>query len=644
MHRWSRLNTRVVIRLLAIMVAGVCSAGSKTAPVVDIPLNETGQKLQAQYDSQLKALQVEVAKALPVIDEQQKAAFLKAYQVEAEASANELKESRALNAKHGATGKNDALIAKHDQALAALALAAANALAPTKVILQPLEAFLVSDKLDAQLMTCAILVQATPRRLASFAQQGPAQEALVSKLLADAGLMQQMLVAEGAAAGQYGQAMQIYAAIQQASPRAKDGCLQRLALATSLEHALPVLQTNPQASTNGPAVVDPVQRYLHFEKAYLAGELDPAFKDLTVWDYRNVVDSDAPDAVLAWGREMLRNYRPDHIVTANYCWRYVKAVRTEVKYGSEDQKNDFPTLQLYQNIANTGGVCGRRAWFGGFILRCFGIPTVRRPQDGHAALAHWTPAGWVITFGAGWEWGWTKFGEGVDFAAYTRARKDEGAYLPVLRAQWTGDALGEARAFGLHSVASGFWNGVALYRQRALVEASKAVVLTAVGQDIAEANVSKEKDLVEAVPLPETDKQIVTGPDGAITIPAAACSVLGTNKEKIVFMKSNQGGLQIHYSRNYGAVDFEYAVDVPEAGKYALQARVVTVSPGQHLLVAANGAKEPVDIAAPYTIGMWGQTPPVQIELVKGRNVLHCSRPEPVKGLTIKDFTLVQMK
>ena len=49
-----------------------------------------------------------------------------------------------------------------------------------------------------------------------------------------------------------------------------------------------------------------------------------------------------------------------------------------------------------------GGVCGRRAFFGRFILQSFGIPTVARPQTGHASLVHWTPDGWVICLGGGW--------------------------------------------------------------------------------------------------------------------------------------------------------------------------------------------------------------------------------------------------
>ena len=79
---------------------------------------------------------------------------------------------------------------------------------------------------------------------------------------------------------------------------------------------------------------------------------------------------------------------------------------------------------------------------------------------------------------------------------------------------------------------------------------------------------------------------------------------------------------------------------MPTAGKYALSARVVTPSWQQHLLVSANDAKEPTDIAVPVTIGMWDKTQPVEVSLVKGRNVLRFSRNEPVKGLTIKEFTL----
>jgi len=109
-------------------------------------------------------------------------------------------------------------------------------------------------------------------------------------------------------------------------------------------------------------------------------------------------------------------------------------------------------------------------------------------------------------------------------------------------------------------------------------------------------------------------------------------------------MKSYLGGMQLHYSRLGNPEPFEYTFDAPAAGTYALSARVVTVSPDQHLLVTANDAKEPVDIAAPYTIGKWDTTPPVEVALVKGKNVLRFTRIESAKGLTIKEFTLKPVK
>jgi len=627
---------------LSILVGmGTALAGPKPATEPPVPLTAAGEKLQAEYEATLTALRAQILQALPAVEESQKAAFLKAYAAEATATAAELKAGRALN---GKPKDKEAAEKARDAAKAALAQAKAAAQLPAKAILAELDKFLASDKLDAKLVKAAVLAQATPRGLAEFAQQGPEQQALVKKLLADTGLMKQMLIAGGANGGKYGRAMEIYTAIQKASPQARRGELQRLALATALEHAVPIEQKNPEADKNAPRFVDPVKRYLHFEKAYLDGELDPAFKNLTVWEYRNVVNGDETEDALTWGRAMLRNYRPDHIATSDYKWRYVKAVKTDVKYGSADQKNDLPTNQLYQNIIMTGGVCGRRAWFGGFILRCFGIPIVRRPQEGHAALAHWTPEGWVINFGAGWDWGWTKYGEGIDFEQYTQARKNEAAFLPVLRAQWMGDVLGEKRVFGMCDEPSGFWNGVALYRQRAIVEAAKVASLGAVGTDIGEANVSKEKEHVVHVNVTEADKKVDVSPTGVITIPAVACVNTSTNVNTIVFMKSNLGGLQMHYERVSQPATFEYTFHAPQAGQYALTARVVTVSPEQHLLLTVNDAAEPVVVNMPYTRGMWQASAPVTITLAQGKNVLRFDRKPEYRGLTIKDFTLTPVK
>lgn len=624
--------------VLAAVMGATCAAAPQTAEPV--ALNATGEKLLASYSAMLEQLQAQIIRFLPRIAEPQMAALVKAYQDEAAAMAAELK---AMHAQARSKDKEAAAKA-YRAAQQARELAAKNAQAPVKSLLPTLQRFLASDKLDALLVRYVILAEATPRGLAQFAQQGREQQALVERLLADGDLMKQMLIAGGAKDGQYGQAMRIYNDIQQASSKANAGALQRLALAVSLEHAVPMAQSNPLAAANAPAAVDPVKRYLHFEKAFLDGELDPCFADLTVWEYRMVVNGDEPDEILSWGREMLRNYRPDHIYTPDYRWRYVGIVNSDVKYGSQDVKNDLPTLQKYQNIILNGGVCGRRAFFGRFILRCFGIPTLARPQTGHAALTHWTPDGWVINLGAGWGWGRTSYGADLDFLAHTQAREDEEIFLQVLRAQWIGTALGEKKAFGFYAPTSGFWNAVALYRQREIIAAAEASPSPRQSTGGRNGRQPTLLDRILATDLTAAAERIAVAPNGVITIPAAACSKPTSNTRKILFMKSFLGGRQLHYGRLGNPEVFAYTFAAPAAGRYALSARVVTVNMNQHLSLTVNNAQSAVDIPVPYTIGLWGKTEPVEITLREGTNTLSFTLPTANYGVTIKDFTLTPVK
>jgi len=637
-----------LLAVTLIDLANLSAAAKNAEPRTS--LTAAGEKLQADYSEMLTALQAEIGKSLPKIDEQKRGAFLKANS--ALAAAQSAVKAAASASQRVAKSKD----AKQKEAAAKACRAAENALSQTqedalaaaRILLAEVQSFLASDKMDAKLVKCTVLANATPRGLAEFAQQGKEQEALLKKLLSDDKLMKEMLVAGGAKEGNYGRAMQIYTAIQKASTKADEGLFQRLALGTALEHAVPVRQRNPVDRPDAPAIVDPVKRYLHYEKAYLDGELDPAFKGMSVWEYRMIVNSDAPDRVLAWGREMLRNYRPDHINNPNYGWRYSGAVKTEVKYGGEKEFKDTDSLEFYQNIIKNGGVCGRRAFFGRFILCSFGIPVWGVTQHAHAALGHWTPKGWVINLGATWKWSWWDHEKtrrsGTDFLLETQARADPRDYQKVLRAQWIGEILGEEAYNDRLNIAGGFWSAVAHCQAEAIVAAAKAVELGPLGQDIAEANQSKEAEAIEKAHITEADKKIVVGSDGAIAIPAAACSKPTGNTKTIAFMKSHAGGMQLHYNRLGGEEAFEYTFDAPQAGKYALAARVATVSSDQKLSVAPNGLQEPIVVAMPCTLGMWQDTEPVEIALVKGQNVLRFTRKAPFRGLTIKQFTLTPLR
>ncbi|MEI6175347.1 MAG: hypothetical protein WCS43_00530 [Verrucomicrobiota bacterium] len=697
MNIFAGISTFLAVASLGISTV---SAAAKKAEPAD-QLNATGTALEKKYAEMLKASQADVGKALPKVDASKQAAFAKARD-EAKAGADELEKSsgklkgaqalvehakgkwiggaekgikqaeaalkkaatdaerdaakkdlakwqankedgvKALKERQAALDKLKAEDSKSSQSAQTVQTAKARAeeAAAAKGFLAVATPTLSSDKLDATLVKGAVLAEATPRGLAEFAQQGKEQEALVGKLLGDNALMKQMLEAGGAKFGKYGKAMEIYTAIRKASPKSSDGALQRLALAVSLEHAKPIGQSNAKDQTNAPATVDPVKRYLHYEKAYLDGELDPAFKTLTTWEYRMAVDCDAPDEILTWGREMLRNYRPDHIYAADYGWRYSSTVKTEVPYGSQNQKYDLDSLQQYQNIIKDGGVCGRRAFFGRFILQCFGIPVWGVTQHAHAALSHWTPKGWVVNLGAGYQFSWWDKDEaprsGSDFLLETQAREHGPEYLQVLRAQWISRILGEQAYNDRKGIAGGFWSGMAHYQMAAI--ASTAVGLGPLGQELGEANEPVEKQKVEQVKMAEGDQKIATGKDGVITIPAVAHS---KPSGRFAAMKSFSGGMQLHASGGYKA---EYEVDAPRAGKYALSARVVTAQEGQKFLIAANGAGSPVEIAVPYTIGKWKQTQPVEVTLVSGKNHLSFAIQDGSRGVTIKEITLTPAK
>ena len=430
--------------------------------------------------------------------------------------------------------------------------------------------FMLSDKLDALLVKYVVLLDASPRGLAEYAQQGKEHQKRVEQLLADAALMKRMLVADGAKAkrngrtygpARYGKAMEIYTAIRKASSKASGGILERLALAIALEHAVPMVQTNPKNRENAPATIDPIKRYFHYEKAYLAGELDPTFKDLSVWSLRMVINGDEPDETLAWGRRMLRNFKPDHIYESNFGWRYVGIVSSEVKYGSGDVKYDRPELQKYQNIIMNGGICGRRAFFGRFILRSFGVPTTARPSRGHGALARWTPGGWCVNLGPGWGSGWTAtpYYKDVDFLASSKARKDEAAFLHVKRAQWIGDVFGEKRVYGendpslrfnsLVTLKPNFWNRMALQAQTKIISDLKAVTLEALGAELGESNKPTIAQQILSAPISADDKVIRYGQDGVISIPAAGYTQSSGNPREVLAMKSFEGGMQIFLPR-----------------------------------------------------------------------------------------------
>jgi len=520
-------------------------------------------------------------------------------------------------------------------------------------------AILGSTAMDAKLAPFMVIKDATPKGLAEFAQQSPEHEKLVQGLLDNKELMLQMLVADGPNAGKYGEAMKLYSDIQKACPKAKEGFFQRLALATSISHALPIqkrISSTAEKSTE-PSTIDPMQRYLSYEKWYLAGELNPGFKDLSVWNLAYAVNSADPDEALAWVREMVRTMRPDCIPAGNDTSVYVEFVDKEVAYGSGEVTNDRPNLAFMQNVLANGGICGRRGFFMTFALQAFGVPAIERIEPGHSTLGHWHPDGWQTRMGGNWGRGpkgygrmggrARPYGSDVQFLASSQARENATEFMKVKRSQWIAAVAGEPYKPGLVTpdatkpskpgeiVKPPFWSDLALQEQRRIIANQKPWI----------------RVLSKSTKAPGPVGKVTVGADGVITIPAAACSSPTENQvflwhgglsDQISFVKDNRtGAVRVNLSRYAKESNqIEYSFDAPKGGKYKLAADAAVPKWNNRLIVTANGGT-PVEMPLPYTIGLLGKSEPITIELKAGKNVLKFHGPARV---TLDKFTLTPEK
>lgn len=621
--------------LAAFVLAATVAQFAGAKDQEQIPLTARGEELLEHYTKQLAALQAEVVAALPAIDEAKKARFM-----ELRAAWNE---TPAVTS-DTPPSEVKPLEQKIERIQSELLVAG-------ETLLADLAPVLSSDTLDSKLMRIAILTHGTPRGFAEFAQQGEAKEKLLEQLFADEALMRQVLEAGGANGGAYGPMMEVYTAILEKSERARERgtILQRLALGTAIQ--MPWQGGKPDAGVHGIVQrtqyhIDQVGRYLHYEKAFLDGELDPAFPDFNTWECRFITNSEYSNEDLAWARQMMRVYRPDIITMDDYKWRYVRFIKSDVPYCSTT--ND-PTLgSAAQEQVALGGVCGRRAFLGRLVTRAFGIPTRASTQTGHAALSHWTPDGWVICLGAWWSMAYCGPQGGLDFLLESQAREFEEEYQHVLRAQWIGDACGEedvSIAHGKFGKGGGFWDGLAFVKKQLIVRKAEVEALELVGgMKLGESDELLGDEQGATIEIPDDDKEITVADDGTITLPAVACYAPRESSDRILFLPSWEDGYQLHYSRLGARPElFKYRVEVPADGDYDLIARAATVSPNLELLVRLN-RDEPVPFAMPFTKGLWETSEPLRVKLTEGRNTISVTARTPNRGVSIKHWQLKPVK
>ena len=620
-----------IIKSIWIMTILVLSTSVVTARrPAPVSLTPEGKILEEHYSKMLADLKKQIIPLAPKVDEKVKAEFTK--QLDALRNVPPI----TKNVRNRFTKLMEEVTLKCDPGNPAFVEKQKEVLLAARAVLKDVDVFLADDKRYEKMAKFAFLSHATPNRLAGFAQQGEEERALIDDLLNDDELVAQVMLLGGS--GDYGQAMRTYRAIQKAVKRAHEGFFQTWALAASLRYY-------GKNYIDGPTEKSLVKYYLNYLKAYDDGILDPAFSKLggTGWNYRFVFPDHYGLEDIEWMRKVMRNYRPDHM-RLEYRWRYCRIVRSDVPYGSQ-MNPARPDLNLsgIQNALLVGGVCGARSFAGQISCYAFGIPTLRAPSPGHGAMAHWTPEGWTTVLGPHFYFCSHIGGYPPrEFLLLSQAQEDPEGFKQALMCEWLGKALGEAAPSNYGS-SGGFWPLLGLYKKHAIVEDEQIKDIGATGEELAESDVSTEKEEIEKIEIPEKFRKITMAEDGTITIPVAACKS-PENGEKIRFMKSVDGGMQAHY-RNKGQRPelFSYSINIPKAGKYELTAHVCTVTVDRQALLRVN-RRTLLDVDIPYTKADWMDTEPVELDLKEGRNRIGYTHYAPNKGVSIKHFTLKPVK
>jgi len=573
-------------------------------------------------------------------------------------------------------------------------------------------------QIESDLLECTVLIQATPKKLAEWCAEDPD----VNRLMLDrflgrskeaSGLLMKFLEAGGPSNGNYGMAFSIYNKLQQellnfeklGAPVCNNilHLRRRLTVAVALELATPI-PIFKQEDT----FVDPVERfhyYIQFASSSDDG-LDPAFFTLSVWELRKAVNANATHDDLTWGRQFLRNYRPDQVHMKDQKWKYVMSVRTDVGYRHPDHE-----FTNYQELLSAGGECGPRAFFGRFISKAWGLPTWGVRQPGHAAMTRWTSdkslGGWTVCLGAGWEYSWwddDRYGgksrRGPDFYEETKARTAAKCPHTYFETVVLLECLAESLEETLEEdfVPAKFWRFLALAQRKMLARSfgstervgkcyefgctchhhkqpSKRVLGRQPHKRVLERIIRKQQE----------SNQVSVQPNGTIVIPAATFVEPKKPTKKVLVMKSFLGGDQLHLVHD-GEVEYDVPSSIATGGTYSLSAKVVNVHRDQKPLLINiekslgsedNNADDDDDdvkyndsdsdsflhieendiddyemihlpqqgqqeLEVQYTKGYWEQTKSIQVYLSPGGKI-KLSRKDPCWGLSIKEIYLKQV-
>jgi len=402
-------------------------------------------------------------------------------------------------------------------------------------------------------------------------------------------------------------ALDIWSRIFHADPESKKGVCLKLAIATGL---------NPPGTGNRGAgqaekPADPLDRCNHFKSAYKNGELFPSFETHTVWEYRQIVSSNASNADLAWARKMINTWRPD-----------LRVNEQVVKSTSEVQYRNSPIAfdHTFKNVLVGGGKCGPRSSWAVFICQAFGIPVVGVRQPGHVCAAYKAanpkvgpqPGNtWKVVYGAGWHRSRVAGMSGPDFLKEMR-----------IRAHKTRFSQGEH----LRGLAA------------ALTSKKQAEAVRALADEIQQSATDTKP---KSVPLPVSK----TKPEEPFT---AVPGLLHVEAESFSKMSGGYvyncytGGKQVYFpsiGSNWGKEPrVDYTINVLKTGVYALTLR--TATPREQTMEIRSGNKKIGTVEVPNSYGLWKTTPEVDVSLQKGKQTLMLKPVRPHRGVAVRCLEL----
>jgi len=400
--------------------------------------------------------------------------------------------------------------------------------------------------------------------------------------------------------------------------------------------------------------IDWFARYKHFKSAHRNQELVPSFDHLIVHDYGKVISSTASDADLAWGRQMLKTWRPD-LLDKEQMNKIVSEVWR--------RNSPFPFDNGYITVLEGGGKCGPRGAFGAFICQAFGLPAITVGQPAHfcfAARADFPEeepqrgSAWKVYQGRGWhvsDCGGGMFGPAFLAEMTKRYRTAELSLIAHL--QWLAAAQSvTGRATAIRELA---------LRVRQPVNTSEpfgvpaeAIDVTLAGSRAPAASYKTKEAEIEfnkegaspttaasnaATTPPRVKEEPIQVPPGVIHLEAETFS--GKSPEVTVY-DCVAGGKQVNFHKNLESSWLEYTFDVPATGTYSLDIMLATANRDLVLNLSAGGDQLST-LKLPSTIGLWKKIGPEPLQLKQGRMTLRLSAPYQ-RGIAFRWLQLTPQK